>query len=280
MQGAEEPTSFRQAPSFSGESAICVRFYRNDAMAYTLLATSSAPALVVYLLDISASMMLPMGERRRIDVVTDALGAALRQMVFRSTKGSRVAPRYRIAMYAYSDHVYDLLDGIKTVDRVAALGVPELDTMRTTRTAKAFEQAEKLLKAELPNLRNGPAPLVCHMTDGEYNGEDPEPVVERIRQLEVPDGNVLVENIFISDDVLADPVVDPFRWEGVMPATGMRSDYARKLVRMSSPLPEAYRGTLRESGYTLAPGSLMMLPGTSPELVAMGFQMSAATPVH
>src|SRR5437588_10606535 len=94
-------------------------------MPYTTLATSTTPALVIYLLDVSASMSQPLGNKRRIEVVLDALTSALRQMVFRSTKGGRLAPRYRIAMYAYSDHVYDLLDGIKTIGQVAHLGLPE-----------------------------------------------------------------------------------------------------------------------------------------------------------
>jgi hypothetical protein len=31
-------------------------------------------------------------------------------------------------------------------------------------------------------------------------------------------------------------------------------------------------------GYSLDAGAVMLLPGVNPELVAMGFQMSAATP--
>ncbi len=249
-------------------------------MPYEIMATSKTPALVIYLLDVSASMGQPMGNKRRIDVVMDALTAALRQMVFRSTKGGRLSPRYRIAMFAYSDHVYDLLDGIKPVDQVAHLGVPELSPMRTTETARAFAQAEKLLQAELPALHNCPAPLVCHMTDGEYTGADPEPVVRRIMQMKVPDGNVLVENIFISDKILPQPIGDPTRWPGIRPDTRLTSEYAKKLRAMSSPLPESYRAILNENGYQLAPGALMMLPGMTPELVALGFQMSAATPVR
>ena len=49
---------------------------------------------------------------------------------------------------------------------------------------------------------------------------------------------------------------------------------------MSSPIPESYRAMMLENNYHLAPDSLMLLPGISPELVAMGFQMSAATPVR
>jgi hypothetical protein len=249
-------------------------------MPYEIMATSRTPALVVYLLDVSASMGQPMGGKRRIDVVMDALTAALRSMVFRSTKGGRLSPRYRIAMLAYSDHVYDLLDGIKTVDQVAHLGVPELSPMRTTDTARAFVQAEKLLQEELPGLRSSPAPLVCHMTDGEYTGADPEPIARRIMQMNLPDGNILVENILMSSSILPRSVGDPAKWAGIEPKTKLTNDYAKKLLAMSSPLPESYRAMLVENGYRLADNALMLLPGNSPELVALGFQMSAATPVR
>jgi hypothetical protein len=244
------------------------------------LATSRTPALIIYLLDVSASMSQPLGDQRRIDVVMNALQVALRQMVFRSTKGSRISPRYRIALLAYSDHVYDLLDGIKSVNQVARLGMPELSPMRTTETAKAFAQAENLLKAELANLQDCPAPLVCNMTDGENTGDDPKPIVQRIMQMAVPDGHVLVENIFISDKILPRPVLDPHRWPGILPDTKLSSDFARKLQAISSPVPESYRKMMLEMGYDLDARALMLLPGLNPELVAMGFQMSAATPVR
>jgi hypothetical protein len=249
-------------------------------MSYEVLATAKTPALIVYLLDVSVSMSQPLGSKRRVDIVMEALTAALRQMVFRSTKGGRLSPRYRIAMYAYSDRVYDLLDGVKTIDQVAHLGVPELSPLRTTETDKAFAQAERLLEAELPNLRACPAPLVCHMTDGEYTGGDPEPIAHRIRSMSVPDGHVLVENIFISDTILSQSVQDPTTWTGIREDTPLGNDYARHLRAMSSLLPESYRATLLENNYRLAPGAMMLLPGSSPELVALGFQMSAATPVR
>jgi hypothetical protein len=249
-------------------------------MPYETMATAKTPALIIYLLDVSASMNRPLGQKRRIDVVMDALTAALRQMVFRSTKGGLLSPRYRIAMLAYSDHVYDVYGGTKTVDEAARIGVPELSPMRTTDTARAFEQAERLLRSELTNLSSCPAPVVCHMTDGEYTGDDPEPVARRIMRLEVSDGNVLVENIFISDRVLLEPVTDPYQWPGVLSDTKLHDKYAVKLRAMSSPVPGSYRAMMRENNYHLAPEAVMLLPGTSPELVAMGFQMSSATPVR
>jgi hypothetical protein len=209
----------------------------------------------------------------------DALSAMLRQMVFRSTKGSRVAPRYRVAMYAYSDHVYDLLNGVRSVDQVAQLGVPELTTMRSTDTARAFAQVERLLQQELPALAHCPAPLVCHMTDGEFTGSDPEPIVRRIMAMRVPDGNVLVENIFISDNLLAERIADPRKWSGVTPKTRLTNDYAKKLRSISSPLPRSYRAVMLESGYSLGEDAVMMIPGMTAALVEMGFVMSMSTPI-
>jgi hypothetical protein len=249
-------------------------------MPYEILASSKTPALIIYLLDVSASMSQPLGNQRRIDAVSDALLAALKTMVFRSTKGGRISPRYRIAMFAYSDHVYDLLDGMKTVDQIASMGVPEISPMRTTDTARAFAQAERLLLAELPSMRSCPAPLVCHMTDGQFTGDDPQPIVRRITEMSVPDGNVLVENICLSDTMFSQPLADPAEWPGILPNTKLSSDYAHMLRAMSSPLPESYREMMLENGYRVARGAVMLLPGVSPELVSMGFQMSASTPVR
>ncbi|NPV84466.1 MAG: protein kinase [Anaerolineae bacterium] len=246
---------------------------------YEVLATSKTPALIIYILDVSSSMTHMMGNRRRIDVVTEALYAAIQQMVFRSTKGVRVAPRYRLAIYAYSDHVYDLLNGIKTVDYVASLGIPELVTMRSTDTAKAFLHVEKLLQHELPNMADCPAPLVCHMTDGEFTGDDPEEIVERIKRMRNPDGAVLVENIFISDKIINENIPNPRQWQGISAKSPLTNEYAIKLRNMSSILPESYRIMMLESGYRIEPGSYMMLPGMTKELVEMGFVMSSATPV-
>jgi len=248
---------------------------------YTTKATQNHPALILYLLDVSGSMSLPLGGRRRIDIVTESLNVALRQMVFRSTKGSRISSRYRVAIIAYSDEVQDMLGGIRGIDELMIGGkLPTLQTHRFSDTAKAFLHAERLLKAELPGMQEGPAPLVCHMTDGVYTGEDPEPIVRRLMKMSVKDGPVLVENIFISDEVLEKEIDVPKRWPGVRDNTAFKDAYGEKLRAMSSVIPESYRKMMREAHYNLATGSLLMFPGTNPDLVSLGFQMSAATPIH
>ncbi|MEC0373435.1 vWA domain-containing protein [Paenibacillus chibensis] len=250
-------------------------------MNYTIQASQRTPALIIYLIDISASMNMLMENTRRIDIVYEALSLAIRQMVFRSTKGNRLTPRYRIAILAYSDDVYDLLNGIKGIDEIAAVGtLPDLTPKRFSDSAKAFLQAERILQSELPHMQDCPAPLVCHMTDGVATGDDPEPIAKRIMSMSVPDGNVLVENIFISDHMLDQPILQPRRWKGILPETELQDEHAAKLRNMSSPLPESYREMLAEADYLLSPGALMMLPGSCSELVSIGFQMSAATPVR
>ncbi|HEY2495284.1 MAG TPA: vWA domain-containing protein [Paenibacillus sp.] len=250
-------------------------------MSYTIQASQRTPALIIYLIDISASMNMLMDNKRRIDIVYNALSLAIRQMVFRSTKGKRLTPRYRIAILAYSDDVYDLLNGIKGIDEIAAAGsLPDLTPVRFSDSAKAFLQAERILQAELPHMQDCPAPLICHMTDGVATGEDPEPIAKRIMEMSVPDGNVLIEHIFISDHILEQSITQPRRWKGILPDTALLDEQAVKLRGMSSVLPESYREMLIESDYQLSQGAIMMLPGSHSELVSIGFQMSAATPIR
>lgn len=244
---------------------------------YTTFATSQTPALVIYLLDLSASMNTELDGKPRVQVVREALRSAMQQMIYRSTKGSILSPRYRVAIIGYSDEVRDVYGGVRTIKEVAGWS-PDLQTMRTTDTALGFSMVERLLKAELPNMKDCPAPLVCHMTDGEYTGDNPSPIVERIKRMRVPDGYVLVENIFISNTVLAKPIGDPRQWQGITSRTRFCDKYATMLRDLSSPLPESYRGMMIEMNYDISQDAVMMLPGTSPELVAMGFQMSASTP--
>lgn len=280
LQATEVPTQARQ----DDRHVENVASPRNDTVVsqqnYTVMATQKTPALIIYLLDVSGSMSRKMGGKQKIEIVAEALSATIRQMVFRSTKGGRISPRYRIAIFAYSEEVYDLLGGVKTVDEVVQIKIPELSAQSSTRTAKAFAEAEKLLQREMPNLRDCPAPVICHMTDGEYSGTDPEPIAQRIMQMAVPDGNVLIENIFISEGIVKEAIKDVKVWEGIMPHTPLQNNYAKKLRAMSSPIPDSYREMMIENSYRLKEGSLMLLPGTNAELVTLGFQMSAATPVR
>lgn len=247
-------------------------------MPYEAAATSSTPALIIYLLDKSYSMSEETNGQRKIDLVARTLMQVAREMVLRSMKGQVPAPRYRLAIFAYNDEVQDVLGGPKAITDVIEIGIPVLKPSGMTDTAKAFAAAEQLLIAERANLRGCPAPLVCHLTDGQYNGDDPLPVVERIRQLTFPDGPVLVENVFFDAQALRKPVDDPYSWPGVTSAEDLNGDTARHLFDMSSPIPGSYLDLFSDKGYTLRPDAKLMFPGETPEMIEAAFTMSGMTP--
>lgn len=248
-------------------------------MTYTNLATAKTPALVIYLLDVSASMQENMGGKSRVQTISDALEKVIIQMVQRSTKGTIVSPRYKVGMYAYSNEVIDILGGIKSIDEVAQMGVPDLSTLSTTDSAKAFKKAEEVLSQEIPNLSDShPAPLVCHMTDGEFTGADPEPIAKNIMSMSVADGNVLLENIYVSDVGVTLPS-DIKNWSGINDDSQLSDTYSKKLYNISSPVPKSYLTVMGEFGYKLEDGARMFFPAAHEDLVKLGFAMSGATPV-
>lgn len=246
---------------------------------YQNKATALTQALVIFLLDVSGSMGKPMpGGESRIHVVREALKTTITEMVQRSLRNKELRPRYRVAMIAYSDDVYDLLSGVKTIDFVAKKGYPKLEPLNKTDTTKGFLYVKNLLEQEINSVtQDCPAPLVIHMTDGEYTSkDDPEPIVREIQKIMVPDGNVLVENVFISDELKVS-IPDAAAWPGYKSNEDTGSKYGNHLLSMSSPLPELYREVMVEMEYSIQNGTVMMYPGVRPEFVQMAFVMSTAS---
>jgi hypothetical protein len=253
--------------------------YGIPATPYGIPATTNSPALIIFLLNVSVSMREELDGLPKIERVNQALEKVLRRMVQRSTKGEVISPRFRLAMIAYSDQPMDILDGIRTIDEVVQKGKPSLSADAKSDTAAAFMVARDLLREHLPDLQGHPAPMVCHLTDGQFTGSDPEPIAQEIMQMSNDDGNVLVENIYIGPDLTAQPISDIEAWPGVSDISEVKSPYARKLFDMSSPLPDSYAIIINEEGYAFSPGSRMLIPGTNYDLLELAFVMSGATPI-
>ncbi|NJL27061.1 MAG: VWA domain-containing protein [Thermoanaerobaculia bacterium] len=250
-------------------------------MSYEAVATQKTPALIIYLLDCSASMSSDLDGTPRIDHVNRAIEKILVRMVQRSTKGEVISPRYRLAMIAYSSTPQDILNGVQTIDKVVDKGKPVLRHQNSTDTAAAFAAARDILNRELPLLGDGyPAPHVCHLTDGEFNGADPEPIAREIMQMANADGNVLVSNIFVSTNLTGRPITDIDNWPGITSESELSNQYARKLFNMSSVLPQSYSQVIAEFGYQLQPGCRMIIPAQSQGLIELAFAMSGATPTR
>jgi uncharacterized protein YegL len=249
-------------------------------MPYDIPATSRTPALIIYIIDISGSMDQLLDGQKKIDQVNQAFRKILQKMVQRSTKGEIVSPRYRLGLIAYSDTPIDVYNGIETITEVMKRGRPMFAADQSTNTCDAFKLALELLKRELPNQQGRPAPMVCHLTDGEFTGEDPELTAREIMSMSTDDGNVLVENVFVGPDLLVSPIVSAETWTGIHNINQIKHPYAKKLFQMSSPLPKSYSENIEKAGFALQDGARMLLPCSNRELIELAFATSGATPTR
>lgn len=250
-------------------------------MAYTAVATGKTPALIVYLLDISGSMDEQLEGISKIEHVNQAIERLLVRMVQRSTKGEVISPRYRLSMIAYSDEPIDILGGVHTIDEIVQLGKPTLSATNSTDTAAAFEMARDILRREIAQMGPSPvppAPMICHLTDGQFTGPDPEPIAREIMQMETPDGRVLIENIYVGPNLTTQPIYQVETWGGVMQINELSDQYAKKLFNISSALPASYAEVINEMGYGLQRGAKMLIPSSNKDLIELAFAMSGATP--
>lgn len=245
---------------------------------YTKPATSLTPALVIYLIDASHSMNDPCGTTTKIDIVNKALKDAIKNMVHRSLRDGVVQGRYKLAIFAYNTEIVDVLGGIRDLSELVRVGVPVLSAEGETDTAAAFAEVETLLQLHLAAFQRSPAPLVCHLTDALLTTrEDPRTIVRRIKTMRVEDGPVLVENVYVADNMLCKSVRDWRHWAGVLKSNQLNNEYAKLLFELSSPLPETYRENINNHGYSLQGGAALFFPGSHSDLVRLAFVTSAAT---
>jgi uncharacterized protein YegL len=255
---------------------------------YKNQANSDHPATLIYLVDISGSMSATMQDgKTRIEMAKNAIQVAYAQMIQRSMRQGKIHPRYRVGMIAYSDVLYDVygnLGSIVSIEQLKNEGIPAIAPQKSTNMAKAFRYAEKLIKEDLKKwsrkwLEDCPPPMVINITDCEFDEEqakDPLEDAQKLQQISIPDGNVLVENIFITDQISAP--ASPQDWQGYHFNDKTGNPYGDKLLAMSSPIPSTYAQILREqAGIKIREGTAMMFPGITREFIKFGFVMSIVT---
>lgn len=290
VYSSSQPLS--RARSLSGSSRLESETYAmpaTPATPYTARATSTRPALIIYLIDASDTMRKPFGAATRMDVVNKALQAMLRELVQRSMRDTIVQNRYHLAIFAYSTDVIDVLASfptaaphlrgrsIWTLRDLLQVGLPTIDAGGQTNTFAAFTAADTLLEQYLDAYMNSPAPLICHFTDGGFSTENPTPVVKRIRKRAVNDGPVLIENVYVGEDVLREPIREVRSWPGITRAADITDPYAKLLFDFSSPLPASHRNFINSRGYALSENAAMFFPSAQVDLVRLAFVASAAT---
>ena len=159
-------------------------------------ATCKTPGLLIYIIDISKSMDTLIAGKRKIDLVTVLLEKTFQNIIRQSAKKNKVFPTYKIGVYAYGDEAHNIYAGLKTLDEQSAMGAPQFKTMnQSANTANAFAAVLKLLESELINMQDSPPPLICHITDDKYMGDDPQPYATKIMATRTNIGKTLLQNI-------------------------------------------------------------------------------------
>jgi len=244
---------------------------------YTQPATTLTPALIIYLIDASDSMNEPCGATTKMALVNSLLQATLRDMARKCMRSGVLRPRYKVAILAYSRTVLDVLQGVRDLPTVVQAGMPELSASGVTDMEAGFKEVERLLESQLPDLTDSPAPLVCHLTDAGFTASDPSSSIQRIQAMRVNDGPTLVEHVYVADHMLRIPTRDWMTWGGARNRTELNNPYARYLFAQASPLPETYRQSINDYGYSLAPGARLFFPGAQADLMRLAFVASTAT---
>lgn len=232
-------------------------------------ATCKNPGLMIFIVDVSESM----GKSKRINLATDLFQRTIRNLISLSQDNKKIYPTYRIAIYAYADNVIPLYENDwVTLDDAAKIGPPHFSIMKeSTDTAKAFAYVLSLLKSELTKLNDSPAPIIYHITDGNYTENDPTPYAREIMSMRTNYGHTLLQNIFLANDMLVEPIqkIKFKEWTGIKYKKELYHVYARKLFDWSSKIPEKYLGRLKEAGYSsIRPNSRLLFPGEAIDIAS------------
>jgi hypothetical protein len=234
-------------------------------MPYSAEISRTNPTCFLFLIDQSSSMDKPFGgtsTKKKAEGVADAINRLLQALVFRCTKGMDVLDRYHVGVIGYGPQVGPALGGELTGRNLAPISEIAQKPLRVeTRTRKVDDGAgglvsqtvkfpvwfEALAKGKTPmcaaldlawsivndfvmDHRGCYPPMVINITDGEATDGDPRPHAAMIRELSSEDGNVLLFNLHLSSRAEA-PIQFPAA------EAGLPDDFARRLFRMSSPLP-------------------------------------------
>jgi len=245
-------------------------------MPYETLSTAENPAHIIFAIDLNESLNTRIGNQSLLGIIRRLLDISLAQMLFRSANDREGTSAYRVAIIAAGDKAKDLFGGFLPAEEIQKKGVPELKlTGSFTDGVGAFRRIIELLHQELPRIQNCPAPIVVHLHAGKPSGAI-EPMARLIMSIRVPDGNVLIENIYVGNNISDEPILDPFQWSGVLLFN--QDPASEKFLNTASEIPDSYYRTMRHAGFNLDAWAFMTVPGHVLDLLEMGFYLALSGP--
>ncbi len=251
-------------------------------MSYQRRIDRLSPALIIIMVDQSESMSEAIGggTMSKAQAVADQLNTLLYELVLRSVKSAREAPRayFFVSVIGYSTtpHGDPIVESALSMASASGgvVSTPDLaaQPLRVENRAGpvggvvnspvwvepvarggtpmcgAFDRAGRLAADWVERHHDAFPPVIVNLTDGEATDGDPAVWASRLRSLSTSDGQVLLFNLSLSADSAA---------VGIFPsgADGLGSAYAAKLFHMSSPLPPSMIDMARSQGIAVRPGA-------------------------
>jgi hypothetical protein len=252
-------------------------------MPYSAEISRSNPTCCLFLVDQSKSMRESMGGgggKPKADAVADSLNRLLYTLVLRCVWGQSVLDRFHVGVLGYGRVVLPALGGALAERELVPISELARSPLRVeqrinlvddgrggqveqvvkfpvwfepqgggkTPMTKCLERAAEIISTFLIEHPACYPPLVINLSDGEATDGDPEPAARSLRELASEDGPVLVFNAHLSSlphQAIEFPDDD----------AGLPDDYARRLFRMSSSLPQAMQTAARQAGLAITPNS-------------------------
>jgi hypothetical protein len=248
-------------------------------MVYTAEISRANPTCFLFLIDQSKSMLklIPGGQgKTKAEAVAESINHLLYSLVLRCVWGQSVLDRFHVGVVGYGVNVGPALGGalngreLVPISDVARnplrveqrVQVNEDGMQQMVRSPVWFEptgdgktpmcatlnRAGTMLAGFLADHPDAYPPVVINITDGDATDGDPEAPAGRLKQLSSTDGNVLLFNVHISEKD-STPVEFPDN------EAYLADPLARRLFRMSSPLPAAMWPTARQAGLAVSPNT-------------------------
>ena len=247
---------------------------------YTAQITRNTPTAFIFLVDHSVSMQKMtklFGEEMTMsEAAARIVNRQINELVLRCIKSNEVRHYYDIAVIGYGEKAYSGWNGdIEGRDFVSpeelqdnpyrkiitreekrtrkGMVVKEVEKVQWveakhdgswTHLHKAFGKAQQLLSRWMEEHHDKDCypPTIINITDGEFNGETKESVLQQANELKsmfTNDGNVILFNIHFTAGKSAEEVACPIE---ISELRG--NSYAETLFNMSSLLPERYNADI------------------------------------
>jgi hypothetical protein len=229
---------------------------------YTAEISRTNPTAFVFLLDQSGSMGSNFGQdstKSKAQFLADAINRLIQNITLRCVKGAEMRDYFFLQAIGYGSSVSTLLGNstdLVPISQIAmnplrveqrmkktddgAGGIVEISTSfpiwiepqanSGTPMCSALEKAYDLLTRFANQYPDSYPPTVLNLTDGESTDGSPQPWADKIKSIQMQDGDALIYNLHISGQN-ATPILFPSS-DTVLP-----DQYAKLLFNCSSTLP-------------------------------------------